>query len=473
MPRCETCSRTFGTQEACKQHMTEKGHQKPRKKCDQCNKLFQDQSAAEAHMTKVGHWSPKIPCETCVVKFPTHEAANQHMTAKNHYKNYCKPCKRRFSNENDLKMHFNSKAHRRTQDSDPIYKTVASNVDSNIEARSHTEGFQMNETMTASLNLKHVRPGAVANIISPQPIDYTVGWICALPKEMAAAEEMLDKIYQTPPQHRQDENNYVVGQIAHLKIVVGCLPSGHVGTTSAAMVAGHMRQTFTALEYFLLVGVGGGLPSENSDVRLGDVVISQRVIQYDYGKAITDSRFELTGHLNRPPNVLLNAVSRLASQEATGSSALVWSILGHLAHIEAKYPDSENNWSHPGVENDQLFNSDYYHEGNTLTCAGCDPARLEFRPPRGSNWPKFHYGTIASANRVMRDGAARERLRKETNALCVEMEAAGLMNNFPCLVIRGICDYADSHKNKGWQQYAAAIAAAYAKELLSIMPKHI
>ncbi|KAL3444390.1 hypothetical protein BJX65DRAFT_310973 [Aspergillus insuetus] len=46
------------------------------------------------------------------------------------------------------------------------------------------------------------------------------------------------------------------------------------------------------------------------------------------------------------------------------------------------------------------------------------------------------------------------------------MEAAGLMNTYPCLVIRGICDYADSHKNKAWQGYAAATAAAFAKELL-------
>jgi nucleoside phosphorylase len=54
--------------------------------------------------------------------------------------------------------------------------------------------------------------------------------------------------------------------------------------------------------------------------------------------------------------------------------------------------------------------------------------------------------------------------------LCVEMEAAGLMDEFSCLVIRGVCDYADSHKNKRWQPYAAATAAAYAKELLSIVP---
>ena len=49
------------------------------------------------------------------------------------------------------------------------------------------------------------------------------------------------------------------------------------------------------------------------------------------------------------------------------------------------------------------------------------------------------------------------------------MEAAGLMDNFPCLVIRGICDYSDAHKNKKWQPYAAATAAAYAKELLGVI----
>ena len=43
------------------------------------------------------------------------------------------------------------------------------------------------------------------------------------------------------------------------------------------------------------------------------------------------------------------------------------------------------------------------------------------------------------------------------------------MDNFPCLVIRGICNYSDTHKNKNWQPYAAATAAAYAKELLWVI----
>ncbi|KAL2012539.1 hypothetical protein VTN00DRAFT_64 [Thermoascus crustaceus] len=69
----------------------------------------------------------------------------------------------------------------------------------------------------------------------------------------------------------------------------------------------------------------------------------------------------------------------------------------------------------------------------------------------------------------MKHGRTRDKLAQELGILCFEMEAAGLMDNFPCLVIRGICDYADSHKNKIWQEYAAATAAAYAKELLSVI----
>ncbi len=81
---------------------------------------------------------------------------------------------------------------------------------------------------------------------------------------------------------------------------------------------------------------------------------------------------------------------------------------------------------------------------------------------------RIHYGLIASGNQVIKDAGFRDRLNQDLgrNVLCVEMEAAGLMDGFPCIVIRGICDYADSHKNKEWQEYAAAVAAAFAKELL-------
>jgi nucleoside phosphorylase len=78
----------------------------------------------------------------------------------------------------------------------------------------------------------------------------------------------------------------------------------------------------------------------------------------------------------------------------------------------------------------------------------------------------IHYGTIASGNTVIKDAVERDRLRDQFGAVCVEMEAAGLMNDFPCLVIRGICDYADRHKNDAWHAYAAMTAVGYAKEYL-------
>jgi hypothetical protein len=111
-----------------------------------------------------------------------------------------------------------------------------------------------------------------------------------------------------------------------------------------------------------------------------------------------------------------------------------------------------------------------YNHKPGATCRQCDPSHLAYREPRRQE-VVVHYGTIASDNQVMKSAAERDKVSVELDGvLCFEMEAAGLMYSFRCFVIRGISDYADSHKNKRWQPYAAATAAAYAKELLSIIP---
>jgi len=134
-----------------------------------------------------------------------------------------------------------------------------------------------------------------------------------------------------------------------------------------------------------------------------------------------------------------------------------------------KYPLMAKDCTYPGVSHDRLFNATYAHEHGP-TCQHCHPLQLVSRKERRDTNPQIHYGTIGSANAVIKDSATRDRLKRDLNIICVEMEAAGLMDTFPCLVIRGICDYADSHKNKQWQPYAAAVAAAYMKELLLIIP---
>jgi len=140
-----------------------------------------------------------------------------------------------------------------------------------------------------------------------------------------------------------------------------------------------------------------------------------------------------------------------------------------LSEMLEKFPMMEDEYIYPGMEQDQLFEAPYNHKGGK-TCLECDRSKVVERSLRKNPAPRIHYGTIGSANEVIKDSETRDRLRKDLGILCVEMEAAGLMDEFSCLVIRGICDYADSHKNKRWQPYAAATAAAYAKELLSIIP---
>ncbi|KAL4975559.1 hypothetical protein BDW66DRAFT_66337 [Aspergillus desertorum] len=301
--------------------------------------------------------------------------------------------------------------------------------------------------------------------------DYTVGWICALSKELAAAQALLDELHPPLPHDPSDLNNYTLGCMGAHNVVMACLPSGVMGTVSAARVASNMRSTFKWLRFGLMVGIGGGVPGEK-DIRLGDVVVGEPngpfggVIQYDFGKTVENGEFLRTGSLNRPPDLLLTAISRLKADHYRNGADLS----RHLSSMFEKYPHLSSDFSHPGAEHDVLFESDYDHAAKSgASCHSCDLSKLVHRGPRNSHSPHIHYGLIASGNQVMRNGKTREQLRNDLNVLCFEMEAAGIVDVFPCLVIRGICDYSDSHKNKIWQGYAAAAAAAYAKELLSVI----
>lgn len=110
-------------------------------------------------------------------------------------------------------------------------------------------------------------------------------------------------------------------------------------------------------------------------------------------------------------------------------------------------------------------------EGDCDESCGTQPSDIIQRCERKDDEdnPAIHYGVIASANQLMKDATIRDTLAEGKGIMCFETVAAGLMNRFPCLVVRGICDYSDSHKNKRWQGYAAMVAAAYSKDLLSRM----
>jgi nucleoside phosphorylase len=297
---------------------------------------------------------------------------------------------------------------------------------------------------------------------------YTVAWICALERELTTARLAFDEIHGIPQRiDRSDTNNYTLGTVAGHTVVAACLPAGSIGNNPAAALVGNIRASFPSLRFGILAGIGGGIPSTANDIRLGDVVVSQPtqdhggVIQVDNGKVYPNG-FQKTGTLDRPPSILLNAVNSIKSRKDIDGSQIP-AIYDEM--FEKLNPDARGKYARP--KKDHLYKARYTHPENEPTCDNCDSSCLVNRKPRSG--VQVHYGVIASGNAVIKDAKIRDRFHKAYGALCVEMEAAGLMNTFPCLVVRGICDYADSHKNKEWQFYAAMVASAYSKELLSVI----
>ncbi|KAJ6779586.1 hypothetical protein PWT90_04750 [Aphanocladium album] len=312
---------------------------------------------------------------------------------------------------------------------------------------------------------------------------YAIGWIAALYIERAAAIAQLDDRHEAPAdfeQHLSDTNSYTWGRIGKHNVVIASLPAGIHGTTAAATTVSNLLASLPAIKIGLLVGIGGGIARHmDQDVRLGDIVVSLPegttggVVQYDLGKAGLNGKWEPTGMLNKPPQVLLNALAALRAEHEMTSSNIpdyleaMWTKMPQMKKSKKREP----GYIHQGFENDRLFSSAYNHV-NGQTCDNCDASEEIQRDIRDTTDPKIHYGIIASGNTLVKDARMRNQIAElvGSECLCVEMEAAGLMDRFPCLVIRGICDYADSHKNDQWQRYAAATAAAYAKELLGHVP---
>jgi nucleoside phosphorylase len=308
---------------------------------------------------------------------------------------------------------------------------------------------------------------------------YTVAWIAALPHERAAGEAMFDEEYEESPEDfkksRGDINAYSWGKIGKHYVVVAALPDGEYGLTATAIVAQSLQQSLPHIRIGLLVGIGAGIREvldksgktvRSRDIRLGDIAVSSQegttggVVQFDFVKAkLVDGEetLERKGMLNNTPFPLRTALAMLKARHIRKGSRIA-AVIGRALE---ENPAMQADFRNPGVEwPDSEIKTDVYHarDGKDILS--------EVR-----EIPKVHYGIIASSNTLEKSAQHRDavlaRLAKENiHPVCFEMEAAGLMNNFPCLVIRGICDYGNEYKNDNWQNYAAVTAAAFGKELL-------
>jgi ankyrin repeat domain-containing protein 50 len=292
--------------------------------------------------------------------------------------------------------------------------------------------------------------------------DYAVGWICTLPIEVAVARAALDCIHDSPPpDHKPDEheneddggNTYIFGILEGHNVIVAYSDSGAYGNASIAGVAARFRASFPSIQLTLIVGIAGGVPNTLEDVRLGDVVVSKStgglpgVIHYDADWSPAQNESTTQGKVPaQPASSLLTAIGKAETAAIFNDSKMV----RYIAEIMRKDPATFGRPA--GPEQDRSPDG--------------IPARKSRDPPRSV----VHYGLIASSPQLVRDGAARDKLARGQGILCVDTETAGLKDAAQYLVIRGICDYLDSHSSEVWHSYAAVVAAAYAKEVLSIVP---
>ncbi|KAL3491549.1 quinon protein alcohol dehydrogenase-like superfamily [Aspergillus germanicus] len=279
----------------------------------------------------------------------------------------------------------------------------------------------------------------------------TIAIFCVLVYEAVAIEQMLDEEYTCHPEAIGQINYvYSFGRINEHRIVIA--QPHQVGTVAAAQCATAVSHQFPNIRFALMVGIGAGMPNLH-DIRLGDIAISTPQDSH------AGRGFVLKGCLNKPPSILISADKWLTREELKDRRPLERA----LERI-TKIP----SFSRPNTD-DILFDDKFHHINKGSGYEDCETSNeklVTHRPNRQNKQPVVHRGLILSGNGVIKNPRDRDYLQRYTDAICFEMEAAGIMDEIPCLIVRGICDYADTHKQDGWHFYAAAVAAAYCRMLL-------
>lgn len=344
--------------------------------------------------------------------------------------------------------------------------------------------------------------------------DFQVALICALRVEFDAVEALFDDYYEQDFSYskaRGDPNAYTTGRVCSHDVVLAFMPG--MGKVNSAGVAAGFRTSFPGIKLGIVVGICGGVPlgtDDEKEVLLGDVIISTALIQVDFGRQYPNKavrRDTLQDNLGRP-----NAEIRAFQAKLSGSRGrriLRDKTSRYLEELCEK--DGFESSAYPGADSDKLYEPAYRHkhqDPNVCSiCANCQgpdddvcstalkssceelsclesklvhrvrvekakgyspnghtPADAELREVQK---PLIHFGVIVSGDSVMKSGHHRDEIATREKAIAFEMEGAGVWNNFPTVVIKSVCDYADSHKNKNWQRYAAATAASCMKAFLS------
>ncbi|KAK3485626.1 nucleoside phosphorylase domain-containing protein [Neurospora crassa] len=332
--------------------------------------------------------------------------------------------------------------------------------------------------------------------------DFQIAIVCALPLEYDAISLLIDQVWDVKGDQHPfgrapgDPNTYRNGRISNFNVVLVLLPN--MGKVEAAGATASLRSSYPNLSLVLVVGICGGMPftkEEKEEVLLGDVIISNILIQYDFGRQLAD-RFLVKGSIEDSlgrPTQQIRSMLRLLEVESIRDE-VEDDAAQYLQMLQRKHdghPKQRNlgKYKYPGAHKDKLFDCSYEHKhhgpsssSDCSLCAAqgsstcersmrlscddlhCDLSRLVHRKRlvaaqmQIADQPFFplrvFVGRMGSGDGVIRSAKHRQELA-EKGVIGVEMEGAGVWDQLPCIVIKG-----------GWQDYAAATAASVAKAVL-------
>ncbi|KAH8777614.1 nucleoside phosphorylase domain-containing protein [Diaporthe sp. PMI_573] len=333
--------------------------------------------------------------------------------------------------------------------------------------------------------------------------DFKIAIICALTLETDAVQDVFDQRWDEVKYGKMagDPNQYTMGVIGRHHVIVVHMPG--MGKSNGASVAANCRASFPNLGLVLVVGICGGVPFTRSGVEiiLGDIIVSDGLIQYDFGRQFPDRFVRMSETISKPNAEILSFLNKTKGRWWTNR-------LKDRTALHLKYLSNSTELGgiaeYPGACRDKLYEATYRHKHQaafncevcnrcqtkkdpvckaalTLDCESlqCDDRHLvdrkrlvgaadESETKKNHADPSIHFGLYASGDKVMKSGEEREIIAKDEGVMAFEMEGSGVWEGFPgrCLVVKAVCDYADSHKNKRWQSYAAASAAAFTKAFL-------
>lgn len=328
--------------------------------------------------------------------------------------------------------------------------------------------------------------------------DFEIAVICALPLEYDAVAAVLDGYWNNDGdiygKVRGDQNTYTTGWINQHNVVLVLLPN--IGKVNATSVARSCSLSFTQVKLAFLVGVCGAVPQTKNGIEivLGDVVIAEQILEYDLGRRYSDGLQPKENLVRRFTEQNRSIRGYMATMQTERYRSILPERAGKYLKIAQECHPAK--YDPPQQEEDKLYSSLYRHKHHAFagcdicnkcattsdpvcdtalnsTCEqlGCDDEMLVQRKQTGNSsdtwWPVVHWGTVASADTVMKSAVDRDTIARKYDIIGFEMEGAGTCDSFPCIVIKGACDYADSHKNKKWQNYAAITAACVMKALLT------